>query len=169
MRTEGESGHALVTGGAGFLGSNLVRRLLQLRRRVVVVDAMVPGSGANPSDLADVKDALTGWVEADLADPSGWEPALVGVNVVFHLAAQTGHVASMLDPAGDLRANTIATLRLLEALRTRAPMARIVFTSTRQVYGRPQFLPVTESHPLAPPDLNAVHKVAAEEYVRVFG
>src|SRR5436190_24331561 len=110
MGAERESGHDVVTGGAGFLGSNLVRRLLQLRRRVVVVDAMVPGSGASPANLADVTDELSGWVEADLADPSGWEQTLVGVNVVFHLAAQTSHVAGMQDPAGDLRANTIATL-----------------------------------------------------------
>jgi UDP-glucose 4-epimerase len=163
------SGHALVTGGAGFLGSNLVRRLLALGRRVVVLDAMVPGSGANPANLADVREQLTGWVEADLADRLGWVQALEGASVVFHLAAQTGHVSSMTHPLDDLRANAAATLQLLDAMRGAAPEASIVFTSTRQVYGRPQSLPVTESHPLAPPDVNAVHKLAAEEYLRVFG
>ncbi len=169
MSTAPASGHALVTGGAGFLGSNLVRRLLTLGQRVVVLDAMVPGSGANSANLADVKGGLAGWIEADLAEDRGWIQALEGASVVFHLAAQTSHLSSMTHPLNDLRANVAATLQLLEAMRGAAPHARIVFTSTRQVYGRPQSLPVNESHPRVPPDVNAVHKLAAEEYLRVFG
>ena len=160
---------AVVTGGAGFVGSNLVRRLVALGHAVTVLDGMIEGSGANPANLADVEGGLIECLHVDLADAVGWHKAVAGADSIFHLAAQTGHEASMREPLEDLKANAVATLRLLAAVREVAPQAAMVFTSTRQVYGRPQVLPVSEAHPLAPPDINAVHKMAAEEYLRIAG
>jgi UDP-glucose 4-epimerase len=103
-------------------------------------------------------------VEADIADTNLMAPLLADCAVVFNLAGRTGHLDSMTDPLGDLAANARSQVAFLEACRTANPRVRIVFTSTRQVYGKPQRLPVDEAHPLEPPDINAVHKIAAEQY-----
>lgn len=164
----GKGRRMVVTGGAGFIGSNLVRRLLERGDEVVVMDAMVDGSGANRRNLEELGNGVE-IIEADLAGEAGWQKALAGAGGIFHLAAQVGHAASMDRPLDDLHANAAGTLRLLEATRKHAPGAPVVFTSTRQVYGTPRTLPVDESHPLAAPDINAVHKLAAEGYLRVYG
>lgn len=164
-----DSKRIVVTGGAGFIGSNLVRRLLEQGHAVVVIDAMVEGSGAHSRNLAEVNSSLAEFIEADLATSKEWQEAVAGASCIYHLAAQCGHAASMTHPIEDLSANALATLRLVEAVRAVALDAAVVFTSTRQVYGRPQLLPVDESHPIVPPDINAVHKLAAEEYLRLYG
>jgi UDP-glucose 4-epimerase len=151
----------IVTGGAGFLGSNLVRALAAAGAQVIAVDSFIPEGGANAANLDGVQTRLA---EADIADRRRMLPLLAGCDVVFNLAGRTGHMDSMIDPMGDLHANAEGMLSFLEACREAAPGVRIVFTSTRQVYGRPQRLPVDETHPLEPPDINAVHKIAAEQY-----
>jgi UDP-glucose 4-epimerase len=151
---------AVVTGGAGFLGSAVARALAGHGARVTVIDAFLPETGANEANLEGLDVRV---VRADLRhDPL--EDALAGADAIFHLAAQTSHMGSQADPRSDLAQNADATLRLILAARTAAPEARVVHASTRQIYGRPRALPVAEDHPVDPPDANAVSKWAAEQY-----
>lgn len=151
---------AVITGGAGFLGSALARALVARGARVTVIDAFLPETGANAANLEGLDVRV---IRADLRhDPL--EDALAGADAIFHLAAQTSHMGSQADPRGDLAQNADATLRLILAARTAAPAARVVHASTRQLYGRPRALPVNEDHPIDPPDANAVSKWAAEQY-----
>lgn len=150
----------LVTGGAGFLGSNLCHALAARKARVTALDGFIYGGGANPANLqgADVELVRADIREADL------RPLCEGVAVVFNLAAQTSHLGGQNDPLADLAVNAVAQVRLIGALREAAPDAIVVHASTRQFYGRPQRLPVDESHPVAPPDANGVSKFAGEQY-----
>lgn len=150
----------LVTGGAGFLGATLCHALAARGADVVAVDAMLPEGGAHQANLDDCAARL---VIADLRD-TDLAPLCDGVDAVFDLAAQTSHMGSQADPVGDLDHNARARLRLILALREAAPQARVVYASTRQFYGRPQSLPVSEAHPIVPPDANGVAKYAAEQY-----
>jgi UDP-glucose 4-epimerase len=150
----------LVTGGAGFLGSNLCHALAARGAEVVALDAMLPGTGALRANLAGCDARL---VEADLRD-ADLEPIGAGADAVLNLAAQTSHMGGQRDPEGDLATNAAAQLRLILALREAAPEAVVVHASTRQFYGRPQYLPVDEAHPIAPPDANGVSKYAGEQY-----
>jgi UDP-glucose 4-epimerase len=157
----------LVAGGAGFLGSNLVHRLVGEGACVVVVDRLLPHGGANPANLKGVPGTLR-VVEGDICDKQLIAPLVAGSEFLFNLAARTGHADSMIDPFSDLDANVVSQLRLLETIRHENPTLRIIFAGTRQVYGRPRKLPVTEDHPLDPPDLNSVHKMAADSYHRLY-
>jgi UDP-glucose 4-epimerase len=157
----------VVTGGAGFIGSNLVRKLVELGARVTVVDALVPGSGAHLFNLQGLQDKIRLNL-CSLESQSVMEELLRDQAVVFNLAGLVSHVESMRDPSADLRANLLAHLHLLEAARRSNPGVRILYAATRQQYGRPRALPVTEDHPLRPTDLNGVHKMAAEAYHRVY-
>jgi len=153
----------IVTGGLGFIGSSLARRLLELGADVLVVDSMQPHTGANRANLRDVEDRICIRV-ADLTHPGCIADLLPGCSVVFNLAGRGSHLDSMTDPVCDLTANIHAQIVLLEACRRYVPEARIVFASTRQVYGRPDSCPVAESHPLRPVDANGINKMAAEAY-----
>jgi UDP-glucose 4-epimerase len=159
---------ALVTGGLGFLGSNLTRALVGGGTEVTVLDAAIAGSGANRFNLEDVEDRVE-IIEADLGEYPDLTGLVRRVDAIYDLAAQTGHVASMNDPATDLYSNVGARIPLIEACRTENPDVRVVFTSTRQVYGPPEALPVNERHPLAPPDVNAINKISAEHYYSLYG
>lgn len=151
---------AVITGGAGFLGSALARALVARGARVTVIDAFLPETGANAANLEGLDVRV---IRADLRHDA-LEGALDGAVAIFHLAAQTSHMGSQADPRGDLAQNADATLRLILAARAAAPAARVVHASTRQLYGRPRALPVSEDHPIDPPDANAVSKWAAEQY-----
>jgi UDP-glucose 4-epimerase len=153
----------LVTGGLGFIGSNLVHRLHALGARVMVVDALIPGHGGDRANL----DGLGGDVEVivgDLRDRMLMENLVATQDVIFNLAGQISHEDSMRDPFTDLEHNTRAPLTLLEACRTANPTVKIIFTGTRQQYGRPQYVPVDERHPMRPVDVNGVNKWAGEYY-----
>ena len=158
----------LVTGGMGFIGSCVARHLVRLGARVRVIDAQVPDCGANPFNLEDVRDRIRLEL-ADLRDPGALDELLPGCSHVFNLAGQVSHVDSMTRPFDDLENNARAQLSLLEACRRHAPEARVVYTSTRQVYGRARYLPLDEDHPCEARDVNGVHKLAAEQYHRVYG
>ena len=162
----------LITGGLGFIGSNLARRLIALNAHVTIVDALIPEYGGNRRNLA----GLMTRVRVHRADVRNWPrlPRLVqGQDFLFNLAGQTSHMDSMTDPQTDLDINCRAQLAILEACRRHNPKIRIVFASTRQVYGRPDYLPVDEKHPLRPVDVNGINKLAGEEfhllYSRVHG
>jgi UDP-glucose 4-epimerase len=162
----------LITGGLGFIGSNLARALVGLGARVTIVDSLIPEYGGNRRNLAGV----AARVRVHLADVRDWPrlPDLIrGQDFLFNLAGQTSHMDSMTDPQTDLDINCRAQLAILEACRQHNPGIRIVFASTRQIYGRPDYLPVDELHPLRPVDVNGINKLAGESfhllYSRVHG
>lgn len=154
------SRRVLVTGAAGFLGSNLCHALARLGAEVVALDGFIDGSGANPANFEglDIKLVRASLIDADL-------PGLCeGADVIFNLAAQTSHMGGQADPLNDLTINAVAQVQLIQAARDAAPKAIVVHASTRQFYGRPRFLPVDETHPVMPPDANGVSKFAGEQY-----
>lgn len=153
----------LVTGGLGFIGSSLARRLSEFGADVLVVDSVAPDTGANRANLRDFEHRICIRI-ADLTDPGAIADLLPGCSVIFSLAGRGSHLDSMTNPVCDLSANVHAQIVLLEACRRYEPEARIVFASTRQVYGRTDACPVAESHPLRPVDANGINKMAAEAY-----
>lgn len=159
---------ALVTGGLGFIGATLCRRLVEAGAAVTVIDSLAPWGGGLRFNVDGIEGSLDLRI-ADLRDAEAVRQVTQGQDFVFGLAAQTSHVGSMEDPAADLDVNCRAQLALLDAVRTSSPAAKLVFASTRQVYGRPDRLPVDETHPTRPVDVNGVHKVAAEWYHLVYG
>lgn len=153
----------LITGGLGFIGSNLARRLLGEGACVTVVDSLNPLYGGNRHNVADIADRITVHI-ADIRDRDALRPLIAGRDFLFNLAAQTSHVDSMRDPFADLAVNVEAQLGLVETCKDVSPDIRIVYASTRQVYGRPEYLPVNEEHPIRPPDVNGINKLAGESY-----
>jgi nucleoside-diphosphate-sugar epimerase len=153
----------LVTGGLGFIGSNLALRLARAGARVTVVDSAVPGCGANHHNIAaaggDVRVVI-----ADIAGAASFAADIRGCSVIFNLAGEVSHIHSMRDPSRDAALNATAQLRFLEECARQAPGVRVVYASTRQIYGAPKYLPVDESHPVQPVDFNGIHKYAATAY-----
>ncbi len=163
------SARVLITGGAGLIGSALARRLAGLGAELVLLDSMVPEGGANPANIADLTDSGRVRVNiADIRDTAALRHLLGGRDFVFDLAGQTSHLDSMSAPEHDLAVNCMAQLQLLEACRAVAPEITIVHAGTRQIYGRPLYLPVDEAHRLRPPDVNGVNKMAGEAYHLMF-
>jgi UDP-glucose 4-epimerase len=158
----------LITGGLGFIGSNLARALVDADATVVLVDSLVPEYGGNTANIAGIEDRVTVNV-SDVRDPHSLRSLVRGQDVLFNLAGQTSHLDSMTDPFTDLEINARAQLSILEACRHHNPGGRIVFASTRQIYGRPEYLPVDERHPVAPVDVNGVNKAAGEAYHLLYG
>ena len=160
--------NVLITGGLGFLGSSLARELVEAGANVTLVDSLVPEYGGNPHNVADIRDRLHVNV-SDVRDEHSLRHLVQGQDVLFNLAGQTSHLDSMLDPYTDLEINCRAQLSILEACRHENPSVRLVFASTRQIYGRPQRLPVGEDHPIAPVDVNGINKTAGEWYHLLYG
>jgi UDP-glucose 4-epimerase len=150
----------VVTGGLGFIGSTLVHRLVRERADVVVVDALIAEHGGDRGNVAGLEVEV---LECSIGSPDVAE-AVRGCDVVFNLAGQVSHLASMQHPLRDLELNLSDHVAFLETLRIEAPHAVNVLTSTRQVYGRPQYLPVDEGHPTAPVDVNGIDKLACEQF-----
>jgi UDP-glucose 4-epimerase len=164
--------NVLITGGCGFIGSNLARRLVRLGARVTLVDSLIPTYGGNLANIADIRDQITLNI-SDVRDMHSIRYLIQGCDYLFSLAGQTSHMDSMSDPFTDLEINATAQLSILEAARQYAPRIRVVFASTRQLYGKPQYLPVDEVHPINPVDVNGINKLAGEYYhllySRVYG
>jgi UDP-glucose 4-epimerase len=162
----------LVTGGLGFIGSNLARELVALGAKVTVVDALIPEYGGNLRNLAGIASKVTVH-RTDVREHAKLARLVRGQDFLFNLAGQTSHMDSMTDPETDLEINCRAQLALLEACRQHNPGVRIVFASTRQIYGKPDYLPVDERHPVRPVDVNGINKAAGESfhllYARVHG
>jgi UDP-glucose 4-epimerase len=153
----------LVTGGLGFIGSSLARRLVAIGAKVTLVDSLMPEYGGNPFNIHDIRDRVKVTI-ADVRDSRAMDSLIKGRNFLFNLAGQTSHLDSMTDPLTDLNINAAAQLHILEACRRHNRDVKIVFASTRQVYGRPQHLPVDEKHPVNPIDVNGINKLAGEWY-----
>ena len=156
----------LVTGGLGFIGSNLCRSLADLGAQVLAVDSLLPDYGGNLFNLAGYEDK----VKINIADVRGHGMGYLvrGQDVLFNLAGQVSHIDSMTDPFTDLEINCRSQLWILEAVRKNNPDVRIVYAGTRQVYGKPVRLPVDESHPLNPTDVNGINKISGELYHLVY-
>ena len=153
----------LVTGGLGFIGSTLARRLAGLGADVLLVDSLIPEYGGNLFNVAGIDGEVQINV-SDIRDVHGLRHLLKGRQFLFNLAGQTSHLDSMQAPVVDLEINCRAQLTLLEACREVAPDINVVFASTRQIYGRPHYVPVDEKHPVNPVDVNGVNKMAGEAY-----
>jgi len=167
LRTGFASARVLVTGGLGFIGSNLALRLCELGADVTLLDNLTPAHGGNWFNVAPIRER-TACVVGDMRDERLVRELLAGQDYLFNLAGQTSHIDSMRDPAQDLEANVRAQLVVLEACRAVNPAVRTVFASTRQIYGKPEYLPVDEDHPLRPVDVNGIHKLAGEMYHRLY-
>ena len=156
-----------VTGGVGLIGSALARRLVALGADVLLIDSMLPEGGANNANIAAIRDRVRVDV-ADIRDGQALHRLLAGQEFLFDLAAQTSHLDSMKTPFDDHAINATAQLQLLETCRVVAPEIVIVHAGTRQIYGRPRYLPVDEAHPINPTDVNGVNKMAGESFHLMF-
>ncbi|MEM7533094.1 MAG: NAD-dependent epimerase/dehydratase family protein [Chloroflexota bacterium] len=159
--------HVLITGGLGFIGSNLARRLVDIGAQVTLVDSMVPDYGGNRFNVYGYEDRLHINI-ADVRDPYSMNALVQGQDVIFNLAGQVSHIDSMTDPFSDLEINARSQLSLLEACRHNNPEVKIVYAGTRQQYGKPQYLPLDENHVQSPTDINGVNKLAGEWYHIVY-
>jgi UDP-glucose 4-epimerase len=153
----------LITGGLGFIGSSLARTLINEGARVTLVDSLIPQYGGNLFNIVDIRDKLEVNI-CDVRDPHAMKYLVQGKDFLFNLAGQTSHMDSMTDPQTDLDINASAQLSILEACRLNNPDIKIVFASTRQLYGKPDYLPVDEKHPIRPIDVNGINKLAGERY-----
>lgn len=153
----------LVTGGLGFIGSNLAIRLAELGAHVTVIDSSVSGCGADEANLEPVQGSVS-VIHRDIADTSALEKHIRSADLVFNLAGEVSHSHSMKWPERDAQLNAMAQLRFLECCVRVHPHLRIVYAGTRQVYGKPLSLPVAENHPFRPVDFNGVHKAVAMQY-----
>lgn len=153
----------LITGGLGFIGSNLARELIAQGAEVTLVDSLIPLYGGNLFNIAGLEDRANVNV-CDVRDRFAMAYLVQGKDYLFNLAGQTSHLDSMTDPKTDLDINTSAQLAILEACRDANPDIKVVFASTRQIYGKPQYLPVDEEHPIRPVDVNGINKLAGEWY-----
>lgn len=167
MTRKFEGRNVLVTGGAGFIGSNLAARLVAEGANVTVLDSMLPDYGGNLFNLDPIRDRIT-LNFSDMRDRYSLEYLVKEKDYIFNLAGQVSHLDSMTDPERDLDINVNAQLVFLETCRKHNPEVTIVHASTRQVYGRPHYLPVDEAHPIQPPDINGIHKLASESYHSLF-
>lgn len=153
----------MITGGLGFIGSNLAKRLVDLGGQVTVVDSLVPEYGGNLYNVSGFRDRLRVNI-SDVRDRYSMQYLIEGQDYLFNLAGQTSHMDSMEDPDTDLEINCRAQLSILEICRRHNPRIKIVFASTRQIYGKPDYLPVDEAHPSRPTDVNGINKMAGEWY-----
>lgn len=163
MKNSFAAAKVLITGGLGFIGSNLARRLVELGAEVTIVDSLIPEYGGNAYNVEGIRDRIQINV-SDVRDSHSVRHHVQGKDYLFNLAGQTSHLDSMVNPMADLEINCQAQLSILEACRAGNPKIKIVFASTRQIYGRPTQLPVPETHPLNPVDVNGINKMAGEHY-----
>lgn len=162
----------LITGGLGFIGSNLAIRLVKYGVDVTIVDSLIPDYGGNLFNIEEIKDKVHVNI-ADVRDRSSMSYLVRGKDYIFNLAGQVSHIDSMSDPFTDLEINCVSQLSILEACRNHNKDVKIVYAGTRQQYGKPNYLPVDERHLVQPTDVNGINKMAGEWYhilyCRVYG
>ena len=158
-----EGRNVMVTGGLGFIGSNLVHKLVELGARVLIVDSLIPEYGGNLFNIHGIEDKVIVNI-SDVRDENSMRFLVKGQDYIFNLAGQVSHLDSMKDPFADLEINCRSQLSILETCRKHNRDTKIVFASTRQVYGKPDYLPVDEKHLLHPTDVNGINKMAGEWY-----
>ena len=153
----------LITGGLGFIGSNLAGRLVEDGAHITIVDSMIPEYGGNMRNIHEISDKVTVNL-SDIRDPFSMNQLICKQDYLFNLSGQTSHLDSMENPFTDLDINAKAQLSILEACRKHNPDIKVIFASTRQIYGKPKYLPVDENHPCHPVDINGINKMAGEWY-----
>ena len=163
LRDSYQDKKAMITGGLGFIGSNLAHRLVDYGADVLIVDSLIPDYGGNLFNVEGIQDRVRINI-ADVRDASGMNYLVRGQDYIFNLAGQVSHVDSMSDPYTDLEINCRSQLSLLEACRRNNPTVKVIYASTRQIYGVPDYLPVDERHLLHPTDVNGINKMAGEWY-----
>lgn len=157
----------LVLGGMGFIGSNLALRLVERDAKVTLVDSMIPNHGGNLFNIQPIQDSCR-INFSDIRDEYSMRYLVQGQDIIFSLAGQVSHIDSMENPFNDLAINCLSQLSLLEVCRKVNPTVKIIYSSTRQIYGRPQYLPVNERHPIIPVDVNGINKMAGEKYYSLY-
>ncbi|MDQ3170467.1 MAG: NAD-dependent epimerase/dehydratase family protein [Acidobacteriota bacterium] len=162
-----EGRRVLVTGGLGFIGSNLARQLVALGADVLLLDSLIPDHGGNLANIAGIEDRVTVNI-ADVRQVSTMNDLVRDREIIFNLAGQVSHIDSMRDPQTDLEINCRSQLTLLEACRHHNRDAKVVYAGTRQIYGKPARLPVDETHLVRPTDVNGINKAAGEQYHLVY-
>ncbi|MGH7800730.1 MAG: NAD-dependent epimerase/dehydratase family protein [Thermodesulfobacteriota bacterium] len=158
-----EKKRVLITGGLGFIGSNLAHKLVELNAEVTIVDSLIPQYGGNIYNVHDITDKVRINI-SDIRDTYSINFLVQNQDYIFNLAGQVSHVSSMKDPLTDLEINCKAQLSILEACRHNNPDVKIVFAGTRGQYGRANYLPVDEKHSIQPIDVNGIHNAAGEQY-----
>ncbi len=159
--------NVLISGGLGFLGSNLAIKLVELGAKVTIIDSLIPEYGGNLWNIEPIKDKVTVNI-SDVRDEHSMQYLIQGQEYFFNLAGQTSHLDSMNNPFTDLDINAKSQLSILEACRKYNPDIKVVFASTRQLYGKPRYLPVDENHPVVPVDVNGINKMSGECYHIVY-
>jgi UDP-glucose 4-epimerase len=159
--------NVLITGGLGFIGSNLAHKLVELEANVLLVDSLIPAYGGNLFNINGIEDKVKVNI-ADVRDANSLKYLVRGQDYIFNLAGQVSHIDSMKDPYTDLEINARSQLFILEACRRNNPTVKIIYASTRQIYGKPDYLPVDEKHLLHPTDVNGINKMAGEWYHVVY-
>ena len=155
--------NVLITGGLGFIGSTLAIKLAQADANVTIVDSMIPDFGGNLFNIEPVKNKVK--IDfSDIRDSSSMDYLIRGQDYLFNLAGQVSHIDSMNDPYTDLEINVRGQLSILESCRKFNPKIKVIYASTRQFYGKAQYLPVDEKHPICPTDVNGINKFAGEQY-----
>ena len=157
----------MITGGLGFIGSNLAHQLVALGADVLLVDSLIPDYGGNLFNIDGVADRVQVNI-ADVRQQSTMNYLVRDRDVIFNLAGQVSHIDSIRDPYSDLEINCRSQLTILEACRYNNPAVKVVYAGTRQVYGRPESLPVDEKHLVKPTDVNGINKAAGEYYHLVY-
>lgn len=159
--------NVLVTGGLGFIGSNIAARLVADGARVTLCDAMIEGYGGNPANIIEIQDRVT--VDtSDVRDAAAMERLVDGRDVVFHLAAQVSHVMSLSNPYPDIDINIKGTAVVLEACRKKNPKAVVVRSGTRGQYGPAVTLPVSEETPSDPRGIYEISQLSSEMICRTY-
>lgn len=154
---------ALITGGMGFIGSALACKLVELGSDVTIVDAMIPGYGGNNFNINGIRGRVKVKI-GDIRDGKIMNKLVKGKDLIFNLAGTLSHIDSMRDPYTDLDINCRSHISVLESARKYNPDVKIVFAGTRSQYGKPEYLPVDEKHPMNPVDINGINNISAESY-----
>jgi len=159
----------LVIGGLGFIGSHLCERLVKLKAKVIVADSLLCGCGGDEKNVAHIEDQIEIY-NKDVRHilSISWSDLIKRSDYIFYLASLRGHEFSMNFPFFDLEINVHGPLNILEQCKEVNKNVKIIYLSTRQVYGNPQHYLVDEKHPLNPPDINAVHRLTAENYFQLY-
>ncbi len=163
-----EGKRVLITGGLGFIGSNLARRLVEMGAQVTLVDSLIPDYGGNLFNIDGIEDRVTVNI-ADVRDQYSMNYLVKNRDLMFNLAGTLSHVDSMRDPYTDLEVNCKSQLSILESCRHHNREIKIIFAGTRGQYGRAQYLPVDEKHPMQPTDVNGINNIAGEGYHLLYG
>jgi len=153
----------LITGGLGFIGSTLAHRLVKMGADIYLIDSLIPEYGGNNFNIDGIEDKVKVNI-ADVRDKHSMDYLVKGKDVIFNLAGTLSHIDSMKDPFTDLEINCRSQLSILESCRKNNKDVKIVFAGTRGQYGKANYLPVDEKHPMHPTDVNGINNVAGESY-----